>query len=95
MKRLNCDLIRAERELAGARQCIVCLCGAVLTSCAMAVLLHCEVMPSWGMVAASGLMLLFLILGTVYAYLPTLREERYLSRRRRHQRAGEDFEDPL
>ncbi len=36
-------------------------------------------------------MLLFLVLGSVYAYLPTLREERHLRRRMKRQRVGEDF----
>lgn len=94
MKRLNCDLIRAEEELAGARQCIVCLCCAVLTSCALAVVASCDMLPAWGLAAASGLMLLFLILGAVYAYLPTLREERYLRRRCLRLRSGEDRLDP-
>lgn len=83
MRRVNFDLIRAEEELAGARQCITCLCGAVLTASGTALLYKFDAMPAWGLPAAGALLLLFLLTGTLYAFLPTLRENRQRCRPRR------------
>lgn len=102
MKRVNFDLIRAEQELAGARQCIVCLCGAVLTASTMALLYKFDSMPAWGLLATDLLLCLFLSLGLVYAWLPVLREqwhERQLCqawhhRLRRERRQGCHADDP-
>lgn len=97
MKRINFDLLRAEEELAGARQCIVCLCGATLTSSGAAILFKFDAMPTWGMAVASVLLLLFLLVGTLYAFLPTLRENRYHAGRRsrhRHHVETTPCEDP-
>ncbi|GAA5150049.1 hypothetical protein GCM10023213_48510 [Prosthecobacter algae] len=84
MKRVNFDLIRAEEELAGARQCITCLCGALLTASGTALLYKFDAMPAWGVAVAGALLLLFLLAGTLYAYLPTLREGACHRRRRHH-----------
>ena len=86
MRRINLDLIRAEEELAGARQCIICLCGALLTSSGTAILYKFDAMPAWGMIVASLLLVLFLVTGVLYAFLPTLRENHRPHRRR--ARAG-------
>lgn len=75
-RRINFDLLRAEEELAGARQCIVCLCGAILTASGAAILFKFDAMPDWGMVVASILLLLFLLVGTFHAFLPALRNTR-------------------
>jgi DMSO reductase anchor subunit len=85
MRRIHLDLIRAEEELAGARQCIICLCGALLTACGTAIVYKFDVMPTWGMGVASLLLMLFLAVGTLYAFLPTVRENHHSpGRRRRH-----------
>lgn len=81
MRRINMDLIRAEEELAGARQCIICLCGALLTSSGTAILYKFDAMPAWGMIVASLLLMLFLVAGVLYAFLPTLRENHRPHRR--------------
>lgn len=98
MKRVKFDLIRAEQELAGARQCIVCLCGAVLTASAMAFLYKFGAMPPWGLAATGTLLCLFLATGLLYAWLPALREQwheqqicqawHHAQRRERHMGAG-------
>ncbi|MES2737262.1 MAG: hypothetical protein V4672_13140 [Verrucomicrobiota bacterium] len=77
MKRINFELIRAEEELAGARQCITCLCGSLLTASGTAMLYKFGVMPTWGPFAAGALLLLFLGTGTLYAFLPVWRERKW------------------
>ncbi|TDU64077.1 hypothetical protein EI77_04261 [Prosthecobacter fusiformis] len=94
MRRINFDLIRAEEELAGARQCIVCLCGAVLTASGTAILFKYDAMPAWGMIVATLLLLLFLVTGTLYAFLPSLREPRYPRPRPRHDSHASRYVDP-
>lgn len=84
MSRLNFDLIRAEEELAGARQCITCLCGATLTASGMALLFKFDAMPAWGMAASGALLFLFLVTGTLFAFLPAFRERRLRRRRLRY-----------
>lgn len=84
MSRLNFDLIRAEEELAGARQCITCLCGATLTASGMALLFKFDAMPAWGMAVSGALLFLFLITGTLFAFLPAFRERRLRRRRLRY-----------
>ena len=88
MRRINSDLIRAEEELAGARQCIICLCGALITSSGTALLYKFDAMPAWGMVVASLLLTLFLVAGLLYAFLPTLQETRYPPRRPHDSHTG-------
>ncbi len=63
MRRLHFSLMRAEEELAGARQCIVCLCGAVLTASGALVLLALGLLPPWALAGAALLTGFFLAAG--------------------------------
>lgn len=73
MKRIHFELIRVEEELAGVRQCVICLCGALLASSGMALGCWCGVMENWMLLAGCALLLLFLALGTAFAILPEVR----------------------
>lgn len=81
MRRIRFDLLRAEEELAGARQCILCLCGALLTALIMAILYKFGLMPGWGSLLGGLLLLLFLLFGTAFAWFPAQRQNHHPPRR--------------
>lgn len=88
MKRIRFDLIRAHEDLAGARQCIVCLCAALLTASGTALGCFFGVMQGWMLAVAVGLLLGFMLLGAVFACLPEWRERRLERMAWREGRSG-------
>lgn len=86
MKRVNFVLIECQEELAGARQAIVCLSGAMVAALLLILTFFMQAMTALILFSGLGVIGFLCGLGTLCVLLPEWRE-----RRREHERLHSDF----